>query len=53
LPSLFSELKSDRATGLFLAERCSIERIAVGGHVIDAHRDDVAAAQFAVDGEIE
>src|SRR5258708_37273089 len=53
LPRLLCQLETDRATGLLLADRCSIECVAVGGHVIDAHRDDIAAAQFAVDGEVE
>jgi hypothetical protein len=50
---LFGQLETDRATGLLLADRCSIQCVAVGGHVIDAHRDDIAAAQFTVDGEVE
>jgi len=42
LPRLLCQLETDRATGLLLADRCSIECVAVG-HVIDAHRDDIAA----------
>src|SRR5258708_10628648 len=50
LPRLVGQLETDRATGLLLADRCSIECVTVGGHVIDAHRADIAAPQFAVDG---
>ena len=52
LPGLLRQLEPDRATGLLLADCCSIERIAVG-HIIEAHRDHITAAQFAVDGKIE
>ena|SRR5215471_8007390 len=53
LPRLLGQLEPDRAARLLLADRCSIEYVAVGGRVIDAHRDDIAAAQFAVDGEVK
>jgi hypothetical protein len=54
LTGLLGELEPDRTTGLLLADRCSIERVAVGGHIIiDAYCHDIAATQFAVDGEIE
>jgi hypothetical protein len=46
LPRLLGQLEANRATGLLLADRCSIERVTVGSHVIDAHRDDIAAAQL-------
>jgi hypothetical protein len=46
LARLLGEFEPDWATGLLLADCCSIECVAVGGHVIDAHRHDIAAAQF-------
>jgi hypothetical protein len=51
LPGLIRQFESDGASGLLLADRCSVERVAVRGHVIDAHRDDIAAAKFAIDRE--
>src|SRR5258707_15882009 len=53
LTRLLGQLETDRATGLLLSDRCSIECIAVGGHVIDPHRNDVAAAQLAIDRKVE
>ena len=53
LPRLLGEFEPDRAPRLLLADRRSIERVAVGGYVIDTHRNDITAAQFAVDGEVE
>jgi hypothetical protein len=53
LSRLLGELEPDRTTGLLLADRCSIKRGAVGGHVTDVHSHDIVAAQFAVDGEVE
>jgi hypothetical protein len=41
LPRLLGEFESYRATGLLLADRRSIERIAVRGYVIDPHRNDI------------
>ena len=53
LPRLLGQLEPDRATGLLLADCCSIERVAIGGHIVDADCHDIAASQFAVDGEIK
>jgi hypothetical protein len=53
LPRLLGEFEPDRATRLLLTDRRSIERVAVGGYVIDPHCHDITAAQFAVDGEVE
>jgi hypothetical protein len=50
---LLGEFEPDRAAGLFLADRCSIERVAVGSYVIDANCHDMTASQFAIDGEVE
>src|SRR5258708_23394657 len=50
LPRLLGHLETDRATGLLLADRCSVECVTVGGHVIAAHRHDIAAAQLSADG---
>jgi len=51
-PRLLGKLEPDPATGLLLADRCSIKTVAAGRHVIDPRRDDVTAPQFAVDGEV-
>ena len=46
-------LKANEPAGLSLADIGSVNRIAVGRHVIDAQCDEVKATQFAVNGEIE
>ncbi len=53
LTSLLGQLKSDRTTSFLLAHGRSIDGVAVGCNVVDPDGDDVAAAQFAVGGEIE
>jgi hypothetical protein len=50
---LHGKFEPDRAASLFLTDRCSIERGAVGSYVIDANCHDITASQFAVDGEVE
>jgi hypothetical protein len=50
LPRLLGKFEPDRAASLFLTDRCSIERVAVGSYVIDANCHDITASQFAVDG---
>src|ERR1700738_1491631 len=41
------------APGLSLAPRRTGERVSVRGNVFDLHRDDIAASQLAINGEIE
>ena len=53
LPGLLRQFKSDGPPGLLLPDRCSIDGIALGGNVLHLEGDDIASAQFAVDGEIE
>jgi hypothetical protein len=48
LPRQFGQLKPNRSSGLSLPDSCPINGIAVGRHIIDAKRDEVAAAQLAV-----
>src|SRR5215472_1103172 len=52
-----AELKRVEADAAYpLAGEAGIVRSSVwplGGHIIDTHSDDIAAAQFAVDGEVE
>jgi hypothetical protein len=53
LPCRLRRLKANEPAGLPLADIGSVNRIAVGRHVIDAQWDEVTATQFAVNGEIE
>ncbi len=46
-------LKASGPAGLPLTEIGSVNRIAVGRHIIDAQCNEVTATQFAVNGEIE
>jgi hypothetical protein len=50
LPRLLGQLEPNRPTGLPLPDIRSVDSVAIGCHVIDAERDEIAAAQFAVDG---
>lgn len=50
LARLLGELGADWTTCLPLADRCSIETVATGCHIIDPHRNDVTSSQFAVGG---
>jgi hypothetical protein len=47
------QLEADGPTGLALADGRAVDGVAVGRHVVDAQRDQIAAAQLAVDGEVE
>ena len=49
----FGELEPDRLACLLLPNRRPFERLAGGRNVLDSERDHVAAAQLAVDREIE
>jgi len=53
LPRHFGQLKPNRPTGLALPDVGAVNRVAVGCHVIHEKSDEIAAAQLAVDGEIE
>ena len=53
LAGLFGDLKADRTPGFLLANRCPLHRVAMGCHVLDLQAHHIAAAQLAVDGEIE
>jgi hypothetical protein len=50
---LFRNLKLNRTAGLALDDRRPVSDAAAGGKVIDPEADEVAAAQFAVNGEVE
>src|ERR1700704_2567685 len=45
--------RRSRPAGLFLDHRPPIAHPAAGAHVIDLQRDEIAAAQLAVDREVE
>ena len=53
MPGLIRQLELDRPPGLLLDHGRAIPHPAADGYVIDLHRDKIAAAQLAVDREIE
>jgi len=53
LTRLLGQLEPHRAPGFLLANRRTVEGIAIGGHVVDADSHHVATTQLAVDGEVE
>jgi hypothetical protein len=53
LPGLFGDLEPHRPAGLLLADRRTLNGVSVRGNVLDFESNDIATAQFAVDGEIE
>ena len=53
LTGLLGYLEPDWAPRLPLPNGCSVEGVAVRCHVLYTDGNDVAAAQFAVDGEVE
>jgi hypothetical protein len=53
LAGLFRQFKPDRSPGLSLAHGCPISTIAIWSNVLDLERNDIAASQFAIDGQIE
>ena len=53
LPGLFGQLEPNRATGLPLPDGCPVECIAMRSDIGHSQADDIASAQFAVDGDIE
>jgi hypothetical protein len=50
---LLSDLELDRPTGFPLNDSGAVSHLATDAHVVDAQPDEVAAAQLAVDREIE
>jgi hypothetical protein len=53
LPRYFGQLEANRPTGLPLSDVGSVNCVSVGRYVIDAESDKIAAAQLAIDGEVE
>ena len=53
MAGLFRQLKSNGALGLSLAYASPVGAITVRGDVLDLEGNDIAASQFAVDGQIE
>jgi hypothetical protein len=53
LARLLRQLEADWTPGLSLAHHRTGERVSVWGNVFDPHRDDIAASQLAINGEIE
>jgi hypothetical protein len=47
------QLEPDGPAGLALPDGGAVDGVAVGRYVIDAQCHQIAAAQFAVDGEVE
>jgi hypothetical protein len=48
-----SYLEANGSTGLSLPDVGSVPGIAIGRHIIDTERDEIAATQFTVNREIE
>src|SRR5689334_9907114 len=53
LARLVGELEANWPTGLFLADGRPVHRVPAWRHIIDAHGDHVASAQFTVDRQVE
>jgi hypothetical protein len=53
LPRLVGQFKSYRPARLALADRRTIERITIRRHVFDADSNNVAAAELAIDRQVE
>ena len=53
LARLVGQLEPNGSAGLLLADGCAIHRVAARGDVIDANGNHVAAAQLAVDRQVE
>jgi hypothetical protein len=53
LASLFTQFKSDRSTGLLLANSCAIRSVSARSDIVDFDRHDIAATELAVDRQIE
>jgi hypothetical protein len=53
LPGLLRHLEPNRVAGLSLADSHPVHGISVRGNVLDLESDDIATAQFAVDGQVE
>ena len=53
LARLFAQFKSDWPSCFLLSDRCAIRRVSAGSDILDPDRDDVTAAQLAVDRQVE
>jgi hypothetical protein len=53
LPCHLCQLEPNRSTGLPLPHVGAVHGVTVGRHVIDTESDEIAAAQLAVDREVE
>ena len=53
LPGLLGQFEPDGLSGLLLAHCRAINDITAGSNILDLQGDDIAAAQLAIDGEIE
>ena len=50
---MIREFESDGPTCLFLAYGRAVERVSARRHILDTNCDDIAAAELAVDREVE
>jgi hypothetical protein len=50
---MLGHLEPNRLTGLFLPNRRPIEGVTTGGNILDPEGDNIATAQFTIDGKIE
>jgi hypothetical protein len=53
LTGLFCQLEPDGLPRLFLSDRGPIDCISTRCDIVDLEGDDIAATQFAIDGQIE
>jgi hypothetical protein len=53
LPRLLCHFEANRLSRFLLSDRCSINGTSMWGNIFDLESDDIAAAQLAVDGQIE
>ena len=53
IPRLLGDLELHWSLGFLLHDNCSCGHANAVDNIMDAERDKIAAAQFAVDGEIE
>jgi hypothetical protein len=53
LPGLLGHLEPNQLAGLLLPDSCPIEGVSTGGNILDLEGDNIATAQFAIDGKIE
>ena len=53
LSRLLSDFEPDRPAGLALPDRCAINAHSIRGNLLRQQADDITAAQFAVDCQVE